>query len=57
MANLSLGAIVVATSLGWGFACIAAAMVAGGALLMTRPFRQAAAGEDRARPVTARGAG
>jgi len=57
VANLSLGTIVVATSLGWGFACIAAAMVAGGALLLTRPFRQAAATEDRARSVPAHGAG
>ena len=55
----SLGAIVVATSLGWGFACIAAAMVAGGALLADPPvpaWRRP--GEDRGHgPVTARGAG
>jgi MFS family permease len=57
VANLSLGAIVVATSLGWGFACIAAAMVAGGALLLTRPFRQAAAVVDLARPAPAHEAG
>jgi MFS family permease len=53
VANLTLGAVVVATSLGWGFACIAVAMVAGGALLLTRPFRQPAAGDDPARPVLA----
>ena len=57
VANLSLGAIVVATSLGWGFACIAAAMVAGGALLLTRPFRQAAAARGLARPAPAHEAG
>jgi hypothetical protein len=57
VANLSLGAIVVATSLGWGFACIAAAMFAGGALLLSRPFRQAAAAVDLARPAPAHEAG
>ena len=57
VANLSLGAIVVATSLGWGFACIAAAMVAGGALFLSRPFRQAAAAVDLAPPAPAREAG
>jgi MFS family permease len=53
VANLSLGAIVVATSLGWGFACIAAAMFAGGALLLSRPFRQTPVGDEHARPVPA----
>jgi hypothetical protein len=56
VANLSLGAIVVATSLGWGFALIAVALFASAALLVGRPFREPAAG-DVPRPATAPEAG
>jgi hypothetical protein len=52
VANLGLGSIVVATSLGWGFAVIAVALFASSALLIGRPFRHVAVA-DIARPVAA----
>ena len=55
VANLSLGAVVVATSLGVGFALIAVALFAGGGLLLGHTFRDASG--DARGPRAAHGAG